>query len=300
MPPYPAFLLLKGRRVFVLGAGEAADRKAATLAASGAEMVRAPRFDAALLDGCALALGTGAPEPDLRALSAAAQARGIPVNIVDTPSLCSFLSPAIVDRAPLQVAIASGGDAPVLARLVRARIEALLPANLGELARFAARHRDAIRARLPDLRARRALLERVLGGPIAEMVLAGAGQLADQALEAELAGAAMPAGHVALLGTGPGAADLVTLRAQRLMGEADLVVAGPDVATAVLDLARRDAARLVLTPRADPVPALVAAGRQGQRVARLLAGDGRAQSTNEALALTGAGIAWSFIPGVSA
>lgn len=300
MPPYPAFLLLDRRRVLVVGTGEAADRKAAALAASGAELVRAPAFDPALLAGCALALGTGAPEADLRALSAAAQARGIPVNIVDAPALCSFLSPAIVDRAPLQIAIASGGDAPVLARLVRARIEAVLPANLGELARFAARHRDAIRARLPELRARRALLERVLGGPIAELVLAGAEQQADLALATELDSATVPAGHVALLGTGPGAADMVTLRAQRLMGEADLVVAEPDIPSAVLALARRDSARLLLSAGTDPVPALAAAGRQGQRVVRLLPGDGRAQSIIEATALSKAGISCSFIPGVGA
>ena len=122
MRHFPAFLELHGRAAFVLGEGEAADGKAALLAHAGAVLHRAPRFPGTLPEGCAIAIGAGAPEEDLRALSVACLARGIPVNIVDRTALCSFVMPAIVDRAPLTIGISTGGAAPVLARLVRARV----------------------------------------------------------------------------------------------------------------------------------------------------------------------------------
>ena len=121
------FLDLAGRAALVVGDGPVIDRKAALLERAGAELRRTAGFDELLLEGCAVAIGADAPEPELEALSAAAQARGIPVNIVDRPALCSFIMPAIVDRSPVIVAIGTGGAAPVLARLVRTRIEAMLP-----------------------------------------------------------------------------------------------------------------------------------------------------------------------------
>ena len=121
---FPVFLALEGRRVLVVGDGEAASRKADALRRAGAAVVTAASFAPGLLDGCALAIGADAPDAELAALSVAAQARGIPVNIVDRPALCSFITPSVIDRAPLQIAVSSGGAAPVLARLLRARIEA--------------------------------------------------------------------------------------------------------------------------------------------------------------------------------
>ncbi len=123
---FPAFLDLAGRRALVLGSGEVAARKAAALARAGAEVAVAAAFDPVLLRGCAIAVGADAPEAELRALSEAARAAGIPVNVVDRPALCSFITPAIVDRDPIVVAVSSGGAAPVLARDVRGKIEALL------------------------------------------------------------------------------------------------------------------------------------------------------------------------------
>ncbi|WP_048861291.1 precorrin-2 dehydrogenase/sirohydrochlorin ferrochelatase family protein, partial [Acidisphaera rubrifaciens] len=138
MRHFPIFLDLAGRQALVIGIGEAAERKAAALRAAGATVSVHPRYAGpALLDGCAIAIGADAPEDDLAALSRDAQARGIPVNIVDRPALCSYITPSVVDRDPLTIAVSSGGIAPVLARLVRARIEAAVPpayARLGALA----------------------------------------------------------------------------------------------------------------------------------------------------------------------
>jgi uroporphyrin-III C-methyltransferase/precorrin-2 dehydrogenase/sirohydrochlorin ferrochelatase len=293
MRQFPIFLDLRNRIVLVVGEGEAADRKAASLAETGALIRRDAAFRPELLADCVLAIGADTPDDQLRALSAAAQACHIPVNIVDRPALCSFYSPAIVDRAPLLVAIGSGGAAPVLARLVRARIEALLPANLGDLVRFAARHRDEIRRRLPALPRRRALLEALFGGRIADLVLAGATAQAESALAAALDQAdQQAAGMVYLLGAGPGDADLITLRAQRLLGEADIVV-HDELPPELLALARRDAVRQPATDTAQ----LVALAQAGRKVVWLHHGVAPAACL---AALTEAGIVWQIVPGLPA
>ena len=131
MRHYPAFLKLDGRQVLLLGSGEVAARKAEPLRRAGAIIRQADAFSPDLLDGIVLALGADAPEAELHALSEAAQARGIPVNIVDRPELCSFISPAIIARDDITVAISTGGAAPVLARMIRQNIEALLPPLIG-------------------------------------------------------------------------------------------------------------------------------------------------------------------------
>jgi uroporphyrin-III C-methyltransferase/precorrin-2 dehydrogenase/sirohydrochlorin ferrochelatase len=173
MRHFPAFLDLAGRVAVVLGEGEAADTKAGLLLRAGATLRRAARFSPALLEGCAVAVGAGAPEEDLRALSEVWKARGVPVNIVDRTELCSFIMPAIVDRAPLTIGISTGGAAPVLARQVRARIEAALPPALGRLAALADRFKSAVRAALPDIAARRRFLDAALAGPAADLAVAG-------------------------------------------------------------------------------------------------------------------------------
>ena len=137
MQYFPIFLSLEGRRVLVVGDGEAATRKADALRRAGGVVTATPLFDPASLDGCALAIGADAPDADLLALSVAAQARGIPVNIVDRPALCSYITPSVIDRAPIAIAVSSGGAAPVLARLLRARIEAMVPPAFGRLAALA-------------------------------------------------------------------------------------------------------------------------------------------------------------------
>lgn len=319
MRHFPAFLDLAGRRALVLGAGDGASRKRAALAAAGAVVITTETFSAASLDGCAVAIGVGAPEPELRALSAAAQARGIPVNIVDRPDLSSFISPAVIDRDPLTIAISSGGTAPILARLLRSRIEAVIAPGFGRLAGFAARLRDETRRRLPQAERRR-LLEQALGGPIAERFLngdeAGATSAFRAALEAAatseaavLSGAARP-GIVHLVGAGPGAADLLSLRALRLLGEADVVVHDRLVSAEVVDLARRDAERIYVgkarAAHSMPQPAinalLVRLAREGKVVVRLKGGDplifGR--GGEEAEALRAGGIPFTIVPGITA
>jgi uroporphyrin-III C-methyltransferase/precorrin-2 dehydrogenase/sirohydrochlorin ferrochelatase len=318
MRHFPIFLDLAGRQALVLGEGAMAERKAAALVEAGAEVTRVARFAPGALAGIAIAIGAEAPEADLRALSEAAQGLGIPVNIVDRPALSSFIMPALVDRDPLTIAIASGGAAPVLARQIRAQIEALIPPAYGRLAAFLGQAQGELRRRFPDLAQRRRLLERLLGGRVAELVFAGREAEASAALASELAdtlsgtlasGAPSP-GMVFLVGAGPGAADLITLRAQRLLGEADVIVHDRLVSDDVLDLARRDAARIFVgkarahhcLPQPEINALLVRLAREGKRVVRLKGGDpfvfGR--GGEEAEALAEAGIACEIVPGVTA
>ena len=155
MRHFPIFMDLQGRRALVLGQGEAAERKAEALSRCGADVTQAVSFTPTLLDGCSIAIGAEGSEDDLQALVAAASQRGIPVNVVDRPALCSFITPAVVDRSPITVAVSSGGAAPVLARLIRARIEALVPPALGRLAAIADEFKAEIRHALPDTALRR-------------------------------------------------------------------------------------------------------------------------------------------------
>lgn len=310
MQHFPIFLDLSGRPVLLLGAGEAASRKADLLRRAGADIRRAPHFAPALLAGCALAIGADAPEADLQALAAAARAAGIPCNIVDRPDLCSFIMPAIVERDPLTVAVSSGGAAPVLARLLRARIEAAVPPAFGRLAALAARFRDTLRRRLPDPATRRRMQERAFAGPIADLVFAGAEDAAEAAFAAAIEGAEPAAGCVFLVGAGPGAPDLLTLRAQRLLGEADVIVHDRLVGDGVLDLARRDAVRIHVGKarahhcmRQEDINALlIRLAREGRRVVRLKGGDpfifGR--GGEEVEALLAAGVRCEVVPGVTA
>ncbi len=202
----PIFLDVRGRRALVLGAGEVGERKAEALRRAGAEVVFAEAFAPELLDGCVLAIGADAPEAELERLSVAARARALPVNVVDRPALCSFITPAVVDREPLIVAIGSAGEAPVLARLVRARIEAMLPPALSRLAAIAGSLSAELRARFPKPSARRRVLERMLAGRAADLVLAGdeAAGIAEMRREIE-GGSAAPPGIVHLVPAGPGA-----------------------------------------------------------------------------------------------
>lgn len=296
----------------VLGAGEAAERRAAALAACGAVLRRAERFTPALLDGAVLASGADAPEADLRALSDAARAAGIPVNIVDRPELCSYLTPAVIDRDPVQVAISTGGAAPVLARLLRARVETVLAPGIGALAALAARFQERLRAAIPEVAVRRRVLSRLLGGPAAERFLAGDEAGAQEMWEEALALGAAQAGSgiVHLVGAGPGAADLISLRGLRLLGEADVVVHDRLGTEAVLELARRDAARIDVgkshgdhtMPQEEINALLVRLAREGRSVVRLKGGDpfifGR--GGEEVEALRAAGVAYSIVPGITA
>ena len=310
MDYFPIFLDLRGRPALVVGDGEAAERKADALRRAGAVVRAVPRFDASDLDGCALAIGAEAPLADLQALHAAAAGRGIPVNVVDRPALCSYITPSVIDRAPLAIAVSSGGAAPVLARLLRARIEAMVPPAYGRLAALAERWKERIRTRLPDTALRRRVLERALSGRVADLVLAGQDGAAEAELQRELDQGPDPVGIVYLVGAGPGSADLLTIRAQRLLGEADVIVHDRLVTREVLDMARRDADRIPVgkarsdhtVPQEEINALLVRLGQEGRKVVRLKGGDpyvfGRGGEETEALAE--AGVAFEVVPGITA
>ncbi len=310
MQHFPIFLDLRGRPALLLGIGETVSRKAELLRRAGAVIRQAERFAPDLLPGCAIAIGAGAPEVELRALAEAARAAGIPCNIVDRPDLGGCIMPAVIDRDPLTIAVSSGGAAPVLTRLLRARIEAAIPPAFGRLATLAARFRDEIRRRLPDLAERRRVLERLFTGPAADLTFAGREDAAAAEFARAIAEGAPSDGIVFLVGAGPGAADLLTLRAQRLLGEADVIVHDRLVGDGVLDLARRDAARIYVgkaranhcLPQPEINDLLIRLAREGKRVVRLKGGDpfifGR--GGEEAEALLAAGVRCEVVPGVTA
>ncbi|MDZ5741427.1 siroheme synthase CysG [Pseudomonas asiatica] len=328
----PLFHKLQGGRVLVVGGGEIALRKARLLADAGAALrVVAPDVDgqlaalaregggevlvrgyqAADLVGCRLVIAA-TDDPGLNAqVSADAQALSLPVNVVDAPALCTVIFPAIVDRSPLVVAVSSGGDAPVLARLIRAKLEAWIPSAYGELAGLAARFRDKVKALYPDVNQRRGFWETVFQGPIAERQLAGQGAEAERLLQAMVDGAPVQqGGEVYLVGAGPGDPDLLTFRALRLMQQADVVLYDRLVAPAIIEMCRRDAERIYVGKRrADhAVPQdqinclLVDLARQGKRVLRLKGGDpfifGRGGEEIEELAEHG--IPFQVVPGITA
>ena len=245
------------------------------------------------------------------AVSRAAQAAGVPVNVVDVPELSTFITPAIVDRDPVTVAIGTEGAAPVLAREIKTRLEQWLPANLGSLARRAQGLRDLVAGSIPDQHTRRRLWERLLQGPFRHAVLGGAEAEASRILAAELKGStAPPQGRVALIGCGPGDPDLLTLKALQRMQEADVLVIDRLVNPKILDYARRDAERIYVgkTPRgpatsqAEIDRILVREASAGKVVARLKGGDpfifGRA--AEEMAALQAAGIPVEVVPGITA
>lgn len=328
----PLFHKLQGGRVLVVGGGEIALRKARLLADAGAALrVVAPDVDgqlaalaregggevlvrgyqAADLVGCRLVIAA-TDDPGLNAqVSADAQALSLPVNVVDAPALCTVIFPAIVDRSPLVVAVSSGGDAPVLARLIRAKLEAWIPSAYGELAGLAARFRDKVKGLYPDVNQRRGFWETVFQGPIAERQLAGQGAEAERLLQAMVDGAPVQqGGEVYLVGAGPGDPDLLTFRALRLMQQADVVLYDRLVASAIIEMCRRDAERIYVGKRrADhAVPQdqinrlLVDLARQGKRVLRLKGGDpfifGRGGEEIEELAEQG--IPFQVVPGITA
>src|SRR5579859_1342370 len=239
MRHFPAFLNLAGRQALVIGSGEIAQRKAAVLAAAGALVRMAPSFSDALLQDCVIAIGADAEDAELLALSLAARRQGIPVNVVDRPELCSFIMPAIVDRDPVTIAISTGGTSPVLARLLRQQIERLIAPTIGRLASMVGEVTAEIRRRWPGVSQRRRVLERLLTGRVAELVFAGEEADAREAMRQDISSHESDretVGTVFLVGAGPGAADLLTLRAHRLLGEADVVVHDRLVGAEVLAL----------------------------------------------------------------
>ncbi len=327
---FPAFHAVDGRRILVVGNGLEAAAKVRLVAETSAVVeafAEGPtaelrrdvsaaggrlferRPEAADFAGAALAFVATGDEGTDRAVWRMAKEAGVPVNVVDRPELCDFHTPAIVNRAPLAVAVGTGGVAPVLAGHVRARIEALLAPAFGDLAGLAERIRGAVAAALPASNLRRRFWARFFSGPIAEKVFAG--KLIEAQAEAARAVAESDlSGHVSLVGAGPGAADLLTLRAQRALQEADLIVYDRLVPEAVVAQGRRDAERVYVgkakgahsVTQAEINDILVHAAKAGRRVVRLKSGDplifGRAGE--EIAALRAAGVSFDIVPGITA
>ncbi len=250
-----------------------------------------------------------------RQVSADAQASNIPVNVVDNPELCTVITPAIIDRSPLIIGVSSGGRAPVLARMSRAKIEALLPSSYGQLAQLASRLRERVKKTLANADKRRYFWEQMFEGRASELALSGRVDDAESLMLEELTRAAKDndettKGEVYLVGGGPGDPDLLTFKALRLMQQADVVLYDRLVSDGVMELVRRDADRIYVgkkrsdhaVPQQDINQRLVELARQGKRVLRLKGGDpfifGRGGEEIETLAENG--IPFQVVPGITA
>ena len=329
----PLFHNLRGRLVLLVGGGDVALRKARLLSEAGARLrVVAPAIEPELLslvqqrggetllqnysadqlEGAQLVIAA-TDDGELNArVSRDAQARSLPVNAVDAPEHCTVIFPAIVDRSPLMIAVSTGGHAPVLARLTRARIETLFPHSWGRLAQLAQRFRSRVKAAFSTINQRRVFWEDVFQGDIAERVFSGRDDEAERLLveRLEQQKGQRYQGEVYLVGAGPGDPDLLTFRALRLMQQADVVLHDRLVPDVIIDLCRRDADRIYVgKARADhAVPQeqinqlLVRLAKEGKRVLRLKGGDpfifGRGGEEIEELAANG--IPFQVVPGITA
>ncbi len=325
---FPVSLKVQNRRIVIVGGGDEALNKARLAVKTSADVIIVTRavavdfsglpvtliartFDALDLEGAAMVF-VADHGPDGAAAKIAARQAGVPLNVVDVPHECDFFTPAIIDRAPLSIAISSEGDAPVLARLVRAKIEALLSPNLGPLAKLAGSLRERVSAILPAGPRRRRYYEELVTSPAVESALdlgvSDAWREAVGLLDRHAA-ADDEAGIVWLIGAGPGAEDLLTLRAQRLLQQADVIVHDQLVPDAVVEMGRRDAERVKVGKakghhsftQAQINALLVRLAREGKKVARLKSGDpmifGRAGE--EIAALRKADIAYAIVPGIT-
>lgn len=327
----PLFADLKGRPVLVVGGGDVAARKIELLRRASAQVRVVSRdlcpelqalhqeqqiewlataFDAAQLDTVFLAIAATDDNQLNRQVYDEANARHRLVNVVDDQPKCSFIFPSIVDRSPLVVAISSSGTAPVLARMLREKLEALLPASLGQMAEVAGSFRDSVKQRFSRMSDRRRFWERAFNGLFGSQMSAGNVHEATRTLQRELQEEPNREGEIILVGAGPGDSGLLTLRGLQVMQLADVVLYDHLVSDEVLDLVRRDADRICVGKRAGAhsVPQeetnrlLVELARKGKRVVRLKGGDpfifGR--GGEELQAAQEAGIPFQVVPGVTA
>jgi len=308
----PLFALLKDRPVLVVGTGEIADRKIAFLQRAGAQVqiVTASEFDESQLDQVVLVIAA-TDDPALnRRVFEAANARHRLVNVVDDQPLCSFIFPSIVDRSPLLIAISSGGNAPVLARMLREKLEALLPVSLGRMAEVAGGFRERLKAYRTTTADRRRFWEKAFRGRFASLMAAGNEQAAKCELEDSLHASHQQQGEIILVGAGPGDAGLLTLRGLQVIQQADVVFYDHLVSDEVRELIRRDAEQICVGKRAGEhsVPQhetnqmLIDAAKAGKSVVRLKGGDpfifGRGGEELQAAAQ--AGVPFQVVPGITA
>jgi uroporphyrin-III C-methyltransferase / precorrin-2 dehydrogenase / sirohydrochlorin ferrochelatase len=314
---FPIFYDLEGRKVVVVGGGEEALRKVRLLLKTNARiLVIAPllhdelaseprvewlarRFVPDLLDGAALVYSA---DPELNNLvSVEAMSRGIPVNVIDGAEISTFITPSIVDRDPVIVAIGTEGTAPVLGQGIRARIDAMLPNALGALAKKANVLRPRVANEVPQGSRRRSFWNRFFFGSIRDAAIAGDEAGYSHELNIALIDEAKPSvGRVSLVGAGPGDPELLTLKAQRKLQEADVIVYDGQIGSGILELARRDAVRIVAGNTQFGINAtLIREARGGKHVVLLVSGDVDTGSDEQA-ALEDSGIAVEIVPGIAA
>lgn len=330
---FPAFLDLAGHQVTVVGGGRSALRKALRFVDSGAvvsviaselhkdlsqliadgEMTNQPRtWCADDFSQAALVIAASGDAVEDRAIASCAQQQGCWVNVANQPEISSFLIPSLVDRAPLKVAISSGGTSPILARLLTARIEAFLPHTYSQLASLADRYRQRIRQLFNDRQLQRQFWERALAGRVGELMLQGRTEQADKAMEKAISAhtADTIEGEVYLVGAGPGDPDLLSFRALRLMQLCDVVLYDRLVSEPIMALVNSEAEHIYVGKRRNDhaVPQesinslLVKHAKQGKRVLRLKGGDpfifGRGGEEIETLAAEN--VAFQVVPGITA
>jgi len=334
MQYFPMFFNINERPCVVVGGGDVAARKVSLLSRAGGKVTvvspqlceslqrrladgeiqhQAKSFDAEDINDCVLVVAATDDAAVNRSISELAQQKNLPVNVVDQPELCTFVVPSLIDRSPVQVAVSTGGASPVLARLLRTRLETLIPASYGRLASLMDEFRDKVKAHFPDGDKRRRFWETVIQGPVAEMVYAGKEEAAREAMhEAVDEGVTSTPefGEVYLVGAGPGDPDLLTFRALRLLQQAEVIIYDRLVSEEILDLARRDADLVYVgkerdkhtLPQEDINQMLVRIAKKGKRVLRLKGGDpfifGRGGEEIETLMEEG--IPFQVVPGITA
>ncbi len=333
MDYFPVFVKLKDQDCLVVGAGEIAARKIELLARAGARItVIAEKISPAVssleaschlnllqksfipadLRGFRLVVSATDNKETNQLVAKTAEEQNILVNVVDNPELCSFIFPAIIDRSPIIAAVSSGGAAPVLARLLRAKIESIIPPAYGQLARLAEKFRTVVKQHIKEPAQRRIFWENIFQGSVAELVFSGKKQEAGRQLQQTLIKQkdSIGFGEVYLVGAGPGAPDLLTFRALRLMQQADVVVYDHLVSPEILDLARRDSEKIYVgkqrekhtLPQESINTLLADLAKAGKRVVRLKGGDpfifGRGGEEIETLMQQG--INFQVVPGITA
>ncbi len=328
----PLFHNIKNRRCVVVGAGSIALRKIRPLLEAGALVdIIAPDIDDRIKDiaknnsikiykkkfeindlknACLVISAVNSKEVNAQ-VSDHAKLLNIPVNVVDQPELCTVIFPSIVDRNPMLVAISSGGSAPVLARMLRTKLESIIPSGYGRLARLAGKFRPLVKEKITDPNSRKAFWENIFSGEIAELVYAEKNKAAEMELKKKIECSKFEKlGEVYLVGGGPGDPDLLTFRALRLMQKADIVLYDRLVSKEVIALVRRDAELIFVGKTAGDHPVtqeninkkLVELAQKGNRVLRLKGGDpfifGRGGEEIEHLG--DHGIPFQVVPGITA
>jgi len=329
----PIFMNIKDQKCLVIGGGKIASRKVFMLLRAGASVsVVSPElcqdltirkdegeithinrpFEDVDVENCKIIIAATNNETVNSHVSELAKSKGIPVNVVDAPHLCSFIVPSIIDRNPVQIAISTGGASPVLARLLRSRLETFIPAAYGRLATLVESFREKVKSKFSNTDEIRTFWEHILEGPVAENLIAGKDKVARELLATAVENAEAPAerGEVYLVGAGPGDPDLLTFRALRLMQQADVVVYDRLVSQGVMDLVRRDAECIYAgkernkhtLPQESINALLVRLAKEGKKVLRLKGGDpfifGRGGEEIETL--TEENVSFQVVPGITA